>query len=111
MISILALGDYDETYGELGGCVVHMTDCICQHTGINKLEDLKEKKISYCLWFKYYILYMEQVRHEIPVQVSFTSRPAELHIFHSTREQRHFQNICGSVEGQNADTRLQDEWF
>lgn len=54
---------------------------------------------------------MEQVCHEIPVRVSFTLRPAELHIFHSTREQRHFQNICGSVEGQNADTHLQDEWF
>ena len=29
-------------------------------------------------------------------QVRIVLRPAELHFFPSTREQRHFQNICGS---------------
>ncbi len=58
---------------------------------------------------------MERTSHVIPMQlqVRFTLRPAELHIFRSTREQRHFhlKQTSVGVEGQNADTHLQDGWF
>lgn len=50
--------------------------------------------------------------HITPVQLQgwFALRPAELHIFHRMREQRHLKKLVG-VEGQTADTHLKGGWF
>lgn len=90
MVSILALRLWQDLWWARR-CVVHMTDWICQHTGYKQAERWKTKNL-YCLW----LIYGAHNPCNPSATTRFTLRPAELHIFHSTKEQRHVQNICGT---------------
>lgn len=91
MVSILALRLWSDLWWARR-CVVHVTDWICQHIRISKMKNLILCMIK--------MPYIQYGAHMLCNPCATTSEvylsPAELHFFHSTREQRHFENICGS---------------